>query len=205
MAPSIHWRSGNDVFDAHTAIQPETRDATDNTMQPWIIVVIVLGTLVSTSSIVFLVLYLSRRRRRNKRDNQGPLVWRGHKRGKMSESDRLAAEEIERATMIRKSLASRSSVGTRNSQESGLPDYHQLEQFDREEREERGPIATRDKNNWKEIEAGRERQASVPGIQNTEMGVHPALLPQPQLAIPAPSRAPSPYRGPQPPRLFIPS
>ncbi|KAI1136842.1 hypothetical protein F5Y05DRAFT_88577 [Hypoxylon sp. FL0543] len=205
MAPLIHWRSGDDVFDAHTATQPETRDATDNTMQPWIIVVIVLGTFTSSSLLVFLVLYLSKRRRRSKRDSRDPLGWRGHKRGKMSQADRLAVEEIERATMIRKSLASRSSVATRSSQESGSPDYQQLQEFDRDDREEREPGVPRDNSNWKEVEAGTERQGSIPGVQNTEMGVHPALLPQAQLAIPPLSRAASPYRGPQPPRLFIPS
>ncbi|KAI0139949.1 hypothetical protein F4776DRAFT_662088 [Hypoxylon sp. NC0597] len=123
----------------------------------------------------------------------------------MSESDRLAADEIERSIMIRKSLASRtSSMGARNSQDSGLPNYHQLEEFDREEREEREATASRNESiNWKDLEAGTQRQEFIPGIQNMEMGIHPALL-QPQLAFPAPSRAPSPSRGLQPPRLAIP-
>ncbi|OTA87766.1 hypothetical protein M434DRAFT_399358, partial [Hypoxylon sp. CO27-5] len=137
MAPSIHWRSADDAFDAHTSTERETRNATGQTMQPWTIVAIVLGVLTFTSLVVFLVLYLLKKRRKTGQNNQNPLGWRGHKRGKMSETDRLAAEEIERATMIRKSLASRtSSMGARNSQDSGLPNYHQLEDLDREEHEE---------------------------------------------------------------------
>ncbi|KAI1415531.1 hypothetical protein F5Y13DRAFT_156237 [Hypoxylon sp. FL1857] len=207
MSPSeIQLLLRDDAFDAHTATQPETRNATGGTMESWMIVAIVLAVLIFTSLIVLLALYLSRRRRRIKGPTQNQLSWRGHKRGKMSESDRLAAEEIERTRMIRKSLASRSSsVGERNSQDSGIPIYHQLDQIDREERVEREPVAPSNDTNWKDLEAGTQNQGSTPGVQNTEMGIHPALLSEPQLAFPAPSRSPSPYRGPQPPRLIIPS
>ncbi|KAI1101366.1 hypothetical protein F4804DRAFT_316152 [Jackrogersella minutella] len=204
MAPSIYPRVADDAFDTHLEAQPETREATDGEMEPWLIVVIVLGALILVSLFVFLILHLTRRRKRIAREGyqKTPLKQKGHRRGKMSKSDRLAAEEIERATMIRKSLTSRtSSWGAYSSRESGLSEY-QMEEFDHEEPEEpeeRAPMASRD--NWKELEAGSQ---PIPGVHNTEMGVHPALLPQPQLAFPQPSRGPSPNRGLQPPRLIIP-
>lgn len=171
-------------------------------MSPWLIVIIVIGALIVTTLVVFLALHLVRRRRRRiVQDGQpDPLGLEDFRKRRMSTSDRRAAEEMERATMIRKSLASRASSWSGVSYHTPETSEYQLEELDREEQE---PMAPRD--NWKDIEAGIQGQRAAPGLFDTEIGVHPALLPQPQLAVPQPSRAPSPIRGIQPPQLIIPS
>ncbi|KAI6084460.1 hypothetical protein F4821DRAFT_242897 [Hypoxylon rubiginosum] len=204
MAPSIYRRTGDDTFSTHTTTQPETREAAGQGMSPWLIVIIVLGALVVTTLVVFLARYLVRRRRRIAQDGQkDPLGLEDFRKRRMSTSDRLAAEEMERATMIRKSLASRASSWSGISFQAPETSEYQLEEFEREEQEPQEPVAPR--VNWKEVEAGTQDQRATTGLVDTEIGVHPALLPQPQLAIPQPSRAPSPIRGIQPPQLIIPS
>ncbi|KAI0850621.1 hypothetical protein F5Y00DRAFT_34365 [Daldinia vernicosa] len=202
MAPPLHPREENDAFDAHTvATTSETKD-TGNSMAPWLIAVIVIGVLVVTSLIVFLTLHLTRKRQRIPQEDQPDPLGKDFKKRKMRmrSTDRQAVEEIERATMIRKSLASRTS--SRNSQVWGSTEY-QFQELDQEDREPVAPREPREQSeNWKEFEAGR---GPVPGVQDTQMGIHPALLPQPQLAVPPTSRTPSPSRGPPPPRLIIPS
>ncbi|KAI1655203.1 hypothetical protein F4813DRAFT_184176 [Daldinia decipiens] len=202
MAPPLHQREGNDAFDAHTVATPEAGD-TGNSMAPWLIAVIVIGVLVVASLIVILTLHLTRKRQRIPQEDQADPLGKEFKKRKMRSTDRQAVEEIERATMIRKSLASRTS--SRNSQVWGSSEY-QFQELDQEDRE---PVAPREPKeqteqgeNWKEFEAG---QIPIPGVQDTQMGIHPALLPQPQLAVRPPPRTPSPSRGPQPPRLIIPS
>ncbi|KAI1214257.1 uncharacterized protein F4807DRAFT_119127 [Annulohypoxylon truncatum] len=206
MSPILYPRTADDVFDTQIDSPPEAREATTNgnTMEPWLIVVIVIGALILTSLSVFLIIHFSRRRQRIVHHvYQDPLSQKVRHKRNRSETDRLAAEEIERAAMIRKSLASRtSSWGGNSLRESGISDY-QMDEFDRPSQEERQPMAPRE--NWKELEAGAQGGRATPGVHDTEMGIHPALLPQPQLAFPQPSRGPSPIRGPQPPRLIIPS
>ncbi|KAI1467726.1 uncharacterized protein F4812DRAFT_406908 [Daldinia caldariorum] len=191
MAPPLHRRDGNDAFDAYTVGASETKDAS-NSMARWLIAVIIIGVLGVTFLVVFLVLYVTRRRQRLQ-DQTDPLG-KGFKKRRLNPRDRQAMEEIERATMIRKSLASRTS--SRNSQVWGSTEY-QFQELDQEDRSE--PAAPAE--NWKEFEAG---QRPVPGVQDTQMGIHPAFLQQPQLTVPPPPRTPSPSRGPQPPRLMIP-
>ncbi|KAI1397173.1 hypothetical protein F4819DRAFT_472935 [Hypoxylon fuscum] len=192
MAPSLHRRAGDDASNTHTS-RSETRDTAGVPMSPWLIIVIVIGALIVTALVAFLVLYLVKRRRRVASEGQvDPLGRHDLRKKKLNATDRVAAEEMERAIMIRKSLASRSSWTTNGSRMSGTSEY-QLEEFDREEREPTAP-----KDNWKELEAGSQEQRVTPGVHDTQMGVHPALLrqpqPQPQLAVPQPSRAPSPMR-----------
>ncbi|KAI8962931.1 hypothetical protein F5Y11DRAFT_346959 [Daldinia sp. FL1419] len=206
MAPPLRLRNGNDAPNAQTNAASETRDAS-NPMAPWLIAVIVVGVLVVASLIVLLALHLTRKRQKVPQEDQVDPLGKGFKKRKMRSRDRQAMEEIERATMIRKSLASRTS--SRNSQVWGSTEY-QFQELDQEDRErEPEPVVPREPTeptepgeNWKEFEAG---QGPVPGVQDTQMGVHPALLPQPQLAVPSTPRTPSPSRGPQPPRLIIPS
>ncbi|KAI1804875.1 hypothetical protein F4811DRAFT_552369 [Daldinia bambusicola] len=192
MAPSLHRRDGNGAFDANAMGASESRDI-GNSMAPWLIAVIIIGVLAVTSLIVFLVLYITRRRQRLQA--QPDPLGKGIKKLRLNPRDRRAVEEIERATMIRKSLASRAS--SRNSQVWGSTEY-QFQELDQEDRSEPAAPAA----NWKAFEAGR---TSVPGVQDTQMGIHPALLPQRQLTVPPPPRTPSPSRRPQSPRLIIPS
>ncbi|XXG98932.1 hypothetical protein Hte_005264 [Hypoxylon texense] len=209
MAPSLYRRTGDDAFSAHTSTQPVTRNTTGQVMSPWLIVIIVIGALIVLSLVAFLALHLVRRRRRQiaQNDEKDPLGLEDFRKRRMSTSDRLAAEEMERATMIRKSLASRASSWSGVSYRTPETSEYQLEELDREEQgqeeREREPTAPRD--NWKEIEAGIPSQRPASGLFETDIGVHPALLPQPRLAVPQPSRAPSPIRGIQPPQLIIPS
>ncbi|KAI1453111.1 hypothetical protein F4805DRAFT_444749 [Annulohypoxylon moriforme] len=209
MSPALHPRTADDVFDTQTDSLPESRETatTGNTMEPWLIVVIVIGALILTSLFVFLIVHFTRKRRQTAHHvYQDPFGRKDRHRRNMSETDRLAAEEIERATMIRKSLASRtSSWGGNSLRDSGISDI-QMDEFGRQSQEERQPMApSAPGENWKELEAGGQGSIATPGVHNTEMGIHPALLPQPQLAFPQPSRGPSPIRGTPPPRLIIPS
>ncbi|KAI0882923.1 uncharacterized protein GGS22DRAFT_169082 [Annulohypoxylon maeteangense] len=210
MSPALYPRTANDAFDAQLDSPPESREAatTGTTMEPWLIIVIVVGALILTSLFVFLLIHFTRKRRRTVHHvYQDPFGRKDRHRRNMSETDRQAAEEIERAAMIRKSLASRtSSWGGNSLRYSGISDY-QMDEFGRQSQEEHQPMAPMmpPRENWKELEAGTQGSGVTPGVHNTEMGIHPALLPQPQLAFPQPSRGPSPNRGPQPPRLIIPS
>ncbi|KAI0172220.1 hypothetical protein GGR52DRAFT_459413 [Hypoxylon sp. FL1284] len=203
MAPSLYRRAGDNALSAHTSARLEARDDGASTaINPWLIVVIVIGSLAVTTSVALLVFYFVRRRRlRIAQDGQIDPLGRGNlrKRG-MSTSDRLAAEEMERATMIRKSLASRASSWSGVSSSAPETSEYHMEELDRDEHE-----ATTHGNNWKEFEAGSQHQGTVHEPFDTEMGVHPALLPQPQLSVPQPPRAASPMRGIQPPHLIIPS
>ncbi|KAI1370639.1 hypothetical protein F4677DRAFT_346639 [Hypoxylon crocopeplum] len=195
MAPSLLRRTDDDVFNTQTISQPETRANTGVAMIPWLIVVIIVGVLIVTGLVVFLVLCYTGKWRRTARDSQAnPPSRQKFRRRKMSTTDRQAAEEMERAIMIRKSLASRSSSWSN----TGASDYKLVEL----QREESDPMAPR--ANWKDEEAGMPGSRTSLAIRDIEMGVHPALLPQPQLAIPQPSRAPSPARGVKPPPLIIP-
>ncbi|KAL7628413.1 hypothetical protein AAE478_002615 [Parahypoxylon ruwenzoriense] len=199
MAPSLLYRrAGDDAFSAHTTAQYETRGTTGVEIAPWLIVVIVIAVLIVTALVVFLVLYLVRRKQRLAQEEViDPLGRKDVRKRKMSSADRQAAEDAERAIMIRKSLASRTSLSTRNSRMSRTSLY-QLEEFDHHqdrEPEEQEPMAPPPKDNWKEWEAGIQGRSATPGVEDVGFGVHPALLPHPQLAIPEPSRGPSPIRG----------
>ncbi|KAI1776676.1 hypothetical protein F4818DRAFT_411382 [Hypoxylon cercidicola] len=193
MAPSLYRRTGDGAFIAHVPPQLEKRNATGGSTSPWLIVIIVIGALIVTILVVFLTLHLARKRRRIAQDGQIDLLGLEElKKHGMSTSDRQAAEEMERAIMIRKSLASRASSWSGVSDQTPETSEYQPEELDREEREPE-PMATRE--NWKEFEAGAQSQRAAPGLFDAEIGVHPALLPQPQLAVPQPSRAPSLIRG----------
>ncbi|KAI2616141.1 hypothetical protein GGS26DRAFT_454286 [Hypomontagnella submonticulosa] len=204
MAPAIYRRDTDDVFTTQSDI------GSGDTMQPWLIAVIILGVLIVVSLVVVLVLYLTRKRQRTSSEDQGSSLGRpSFKKRKTSSADRQAAEELERATMIRKSLASRTSSRTSGVWENENEDYP-LEELDREESAPAPapapvPEPRPSRDNWKEFEAGAQSQGAIPGVHNTEMGIHPALLPQSHLAVPEPSRAPSPIRGTTPPRLIIPT
>ncbi|KAI0380636.1 hypothetical protein F5Y04DRAFT_257118 [Hypomontagnella monticulosa] len=200
MAPSLYRRNTNDGF----TTTPSDIESGD-TMQPWLIAVIVIGVLIAVSLVVVLALYLTRKRQRGSSDDEGGSLRRpSFKKRKTSSADRQAAEELERATMIRKSLASRTSSRTSHTWER---EDNELEELDREGSAPApapAPEPKPSRDNWKEFEAGAQSsQGVIPGVHNTAMGIHPALLPQSHLAIPEPSRAPSPIRNTTPPRLVI--
>ncbi len=179
----------------------------DASVRPLTIVVIVLLVLLTVVLSVLVILHFVRKRQRaaqGEYQQPGPFISQPSfktKSRKMSASDRVVAEEMERAIMIRKSLASRASSGSSTVSRTSRTSVYRLEELDRQERE--GLAAKRE--SWKEEEAGILPMRPTPGIHDTQLGVHPALLPQPQLAFPPPSRSPSPLRGIKPPQLYIPS
>ncbi|KAI1075569.1 hypothetical protein F5B20DRAFT_559449 [Whalleya microplaca] len=213
MAPALLYRR---LENGPSSPQLKPRDGSEVVRNPWLIIVIVIGILVIATLIVLLVVHQIRRRRFAKKEDQQhiePLGRRGLGVGlgrrKMSVADIRAVEERERATMIRKSLASRTSTtfSTRSSRLSEMSQY-ELAGVDEQEREqEQEPVAPR--LDWKEYEAGVPSERAHPAIRGVAIQEHPALS-SPRLSVPQPSRAPSPVRGvvppvrnPPPPHLSI--
>ncbi|KAI5862535.1 hypothetical protein GGS23DRAFT_597336 [Durotheca rogersii] len=159
---------------------------------PWLIAVVVIGAAIAVTLVLLLVMYLIRRKRRLAQEKgQDPLGRKGLKKHKMTPMDQRAAEEAERTTMIRKSLASRNSLSTNNSRgptpELPSEDFYQAEAGERE------PMAPRNGDQWKEWEATAQSRYSIAShFRDVDLGVHPALLPQPQLAVLEPLRGTSP-------------
>src|SRR6188474_2434371 len=105
MAPAITQRDGVLPSD------PESRVATDNNYTPWLIVLIVLGSL--GLSFIFIYLVVDRFRSKQYRETlqKDPSLTRAEhrRRRKMNALEREEEEELQRSFMIRKSLATRSS------------------------------------------------------------------------------------------------
>ncbi|KAI5926258.1 hypothetical protein F4810DRAFT_656119 [Camillea tinctor] len=127
----------------------------------------------------------------------------------MNQGDRLEADEMERAIMIRKSLASRTS--NRHSQNSSMmmmpPDHRLMEISD--EVAEKASL----REDWKDREAGlqverekeKEKEKENPRTPDSETcpPQHPMFYP-PRLPVPTASRSPSPVRGVLPSRKNTP-
>ncbi|KAI2610515.1 hypothetical protein GGR54DRAFT_369491 [Hypoxylon sp. NC1633] len=188
MAPSIYRRGEVDTISTQTT-QPEESSANGVVASPWLIIVfIVVGVLVVVAVFEFFVFRYVRRRRAIARANGADPLGRPKLRvRKMSARDQHASEEMERAMMIRKSLASRNSSWSTSS--FGGAEYQQV---DREDSEALAPRET-----------GPYGPRATPGVYNLEMGIHPAFLPHPPLALPPRSRAPP--QGVKPPLIIIPA
>jgi hypothetical protein len=172
------------------------QSASENTAQsatdPWLIVVIITGLLIIATLGVFMLAHcikLRRKRARSMRPGQ-PMSSLYMRNRKLSSADIHRIEEQERNMMIRKSLASRTSIVASSpvSQVSFASDNHGDEPS-----EEPGETVSL-REDWKAWEARvqSERKISSPaGVVGLDQ--HPAFAPH--LSIPQPIRMPSPIRG----------
>ncbi|KAI1636737.1 hypothetical protein F4809DRAFT_371525 [Biscogniauxia mediterranea] len=197
--------------------QTTNNNSNDNSgplVDPWVIVVIVVGTLLVVSLVsVIAILYSRSRRRKQEVKHADPISHEYSRRRKMNQADRLEADEMERAIMIRKSLASRTS--NRHSQNSSMmmpPDLRLMEISD--EAAEKASL----REDWKDREAGlqterekykeKEKEKENPRTPDSEPPhsqhqQHPMFFP-PRLPVPTASRSPSPVRSVLPPRKNTP-
>jgi hypothetical protein len=142
----------------------------------WMIAPIVGGLVFVVLAVVFVVFKCLRRRNFNRAKQSDPFLTprEFHRRRKMSAADRLEEAEEQRNIMIRKSLASRSSLLKRNSQSEVSEVSMDDDEF---------PTSLRD--DWKEWEARVYREQGV----STER--HPSIYyegpPVPEPAITRPS------------------
>jgi hypothetical protein len=193
MAPLLSSRN-EDVVVRHEARQSDSiLTASTGGLSLWAILFIVLGVITLLSVIGFAVAcWLGRRKRLAASDvSADPL--RGETRNRncdrhVSESKRQILEEQQRAELIQKSLASRSS--SRQDRNSQLMDGQWLPE----------PVRTSEadslRDDWKEYEARLEWERTRPG-QTPDMQLHPALshsISEPPLAL-SPPRSISPGRS----------
>ncbi|ORY56617.1 uncharacterized protein BCR38DRAFT_450738 [Pseudomassariella vexata] len=207
MAPAVGRRY--DLFapqDKRTHVL-QARNEMAVPLNPWMMILIIIGVFLVVILVVFVALYFARKRRRAREleAQADPMAIRreGFRRRKPSAADQAEAEELERSVMIRKSLASRaSSYSIGSSRILNSPrNSHLLDDIPAEEAEgETGGL----NEDWKEWEARVRKQRT-----NSLGQGHPALSPPlEQLAIPQQSRGPSPATmvapGRSSPRLPLP-
>ncbi|KAI1334927.1 hypothetical protein F5Y15DRAFT_262767 [Xylariaceae sp. FL0016] len=186
------------------SVSQQSRGA-NGTSDPWLIVLIIIGVLVVTTLVALLIVYHARSRIWKQEVRQANPISRfdTRRRRKISAADRQRADDLERAMIIRKSLASRSSISfsARSSRVSAISDYPLIELS-----REKEPILPRD--DWKEWEAQMQNQREDAGLNRPASLEHPALMCH--ISLPKPSRSPSPARGTiqprratPPPQLFV--
>ncbi|KAM0806669.1 hypothetical protein AB5N19_07006 [Seiridium cardinale] len=173
MAPHLQSKR-EDAFN-HDSQTKQAKDGDEKvaTLSPWVIVAIIIGVLLVVTIAVFVVLYFLRRRRVARETQQLPVISNVdavvHRRRKMSVAERREAEDLERSIMIRKSLASRttlSSIGSRDSRlfesarSSRVPEY----ELPIQSTQQRG------ENEWKEWEAGVSSDRRAGGPADTKAG-----------------------------------
>ncbi|KAI1161747.1 hypothetical protein F5B18DRAFT_423914 [Nemania serpens] len=172
----------------------------DGGIDPWLAVVIGIGVLIVTTLAVFLLVHYiksRRRQRRGFRPVQAISSGYSHKRNSNSTSQ-PEVWDMERDMMIRKSLASRSSliitppVPQASSSSSSSPSSPDEEHPQRPAPGEQVETTSL-RDDWKAWEAQmrEERRSSHPGGLGLDQ--HPAFASH--LSIPQPTRMLSPSRG----------
>ncbi|KAI0425224.1 hypothetical protein F5Y09DRAFT_111052 [Xylaria sp. FL1042] len=178
---------------------PKTGQTTSESLapasvDPWMVVVIVVGSLIVATLAIFMCAHYIKSRR-GRRDGFQPMEEMKspypQKRRRPGTVDRQSAEDVERDMMIRKSLASRTSLTASDpvSQVSSVSTGgYQLAHPLGDESEMTGL-----KEDWKAWEASvqSERRSSTPG--GVGLDQHPAFAPY--LSVPQPTRMASPARG----------
>ncbi|KAI0163753.1 hypothetical protein BJ166DRAFT_300645 [Pestalotiopsis sp. NC0098] len=173
----------------------------DLSLSTWTIVAIIIAVLVVASIVAFTVLYVMRRKRSPKEDL--PIISSRHqvdrKRKTMTPEERQQAEETERSLMIRKSLASRSTLHSIASRDTHMLDTARSSRVVDDDDDEHPDVPELPTivGNWKEWEAQvqADRTNSRPGELSTGGETHPALVQELEdLQIPAQTRTTSPAR-----------
>ncbi|KAI1196760.1 hypothetical protein F5X97DRAFT_304271 [Nemania serpens] len=164
-------------------------------IDPWLAVVIGIGVLIVTTLAVFMLVHhikSCQRQRRGFRPVQTISSAYSHKRNSSSTSQ-PEMWDLERDMMIRKSLASRSSLTTTppvsQPSSSSSPEGEHPPQLAPGEQAETTSL----RDDWKAWEARmlEERRSSHPGGLGLDQ--HPAFASH--LSVPQPTRMPSPTRG----------
>ncbi|KAI1182002.1 hypothetical protein F5B17DRAFT_221662 [Nemania serpens] len=188
--------------------QPDYADgknASPGTIDPWLAVVIGIGTLIVTTLAVFMIIHCIKSRQRQRRGFRPVQTISSafsHKRNSSSTSQ-PEIWDLERDMMIRKSLASRSSLTatspvcqtssspppSSSSSSSSSSDGEHPPQLAPGEQVETTSL----RDDWKAWEARvlEERRSSHPGGLGLDQ--HPAFASH--LSVPQPTRMPSPTRG----------
>ncbi|KAI1856343.1 uncharacterized protein JN550_013829 [Neoarthrinium moseri] len=172
----------------------------DLSLSTWTIVAIIIAVLVVASIVAFTALYVMRRRRSPKEDL--PIISSRHqvdrKRKTMTPEERQQAEETERSFMIRKSLASRSTLHSIASRDTHMLDTARSSRVvDDDDEHPEVPELPTIVGDWKEWEAQAQagRTNSRPGELSAGGETHPALVQELEdLQIPAQIRTSSPSR-----------
>ncbi|KAI1746730.1 hypothetical protein F4782DRAFT_474683 [Xylaria castorea] len=164
----------------------------ETTVDPWLIVVIVAGSLIIVTLAGVLLAHYIRSRRKLGKGLFHPVekvrsVSFSRKRNSDAAADRQKIEDLERDMMIRKSLASRPASASFPTSQP-LNDGNDRPE-DVEEREEMTSL----REDWKAWEARvqTERGTAHPG--DVRLDRHPAFAPY--LSVPQPTRMPSPHHG----------
>ncbi|KAI1109799.1 hypothetical protein F5Y14DRAFT_390393 [Nemania sp. NC0429] len=166
-------------------------------IDPWLAAVIGVGILIIATLAVFMLIHCiksRRRQRRGFRPVQPMSSVYSHKRNSSSASQ-PEVWDLERDMMIQKSLASRSSlVGTSPVPQTSPPPPPPPDGENPSQLAPREQVETTSlRDDWKAWEARMrdERRSSHPGGLGLDQ--HPAFAPH--LAVPQPTRMPSPTRG----------
>jgi hypothetical protein len=186
----------------------------DPALSSWTIVAIIIAVLVVLSTIAFTVLYVMRRKRISKEAPKDLPVISGRqqvirRRKAMTAAERRAAEETERSLMIRKSLASRStlhSVASRDTQILDTARSSCVVDGDDEQHIEIPELPTTS-GDWKEWEAQAQTDRRHTRLRELSVGreSHPAFAQELEdLPAPAQTRSPSPSRELKGPRQLLP-
>ncbi|KAI1271478.1 hypothetical protein F5Y07DRAFT_344090 [Xylaria sp. FL0933] len=200
MGRLLYFRRDEDASNtAPVAFIPKTDASTRESIapasvDPWMITVIVVGILIVATLVIFMVVHYVKSRRRQRAGFQPVEKMSSHypqKRRRPGAADRQSAEDVERDMMIRKSLASKTSLMATDpvSQVSSVSsrEYHLAHPLGGESEN------TSLKEDWKAWEARMqtERRTSHPG--GVGLDQHPAFASY--LSVPQPTRMASPVRG----------
>jgi len=176
--PNILVRQQVAVNSTDAASAPSTTSSGVQ-VKPWVIAVIVTGSVLVVAVCVFFIVRFVRRRNYRRAQALEPFLSpkEFQRRRKMSEADKMEEAEVQRSILIRKSLASRSSLLNRNSQSVASnysldPDYDELPD---------GGF----KMEWKEFEARATRERNSSGERHPS--VYYADGEVPDLSIPEPT------------------
>ncbi|TGJ82214.1 hypothetical protein E0Z10_g6562 [Xylaria hypoxylon] len=162
-------------------------------VDPWMIVVIVVGILIIVTLAMFMcVHYIKSRRRRPAGFQRVKEMSSIHsQKRRLGLVERQTVGDPERDMMIRKSLASRVSLTSSEpiSQVSSVSsqEYHLSDPL-----ESQGEITSL-REDWKEWEARLQSERRTSNPRGVGLDQHPAFAPY--LSVPQPTRMPSPARG----------
>jgi hypothetical protein len=173
--------------------QSEVEDTTSS-LRMWIIAAVVAGIILVGVTLAFVLSHQYNKRRRYRRVQAlEPSLTRDEffKKRRMTAAEMFREEEERRRHIIRKSLASRSSTHSLQSESSAAT----VDRIHREVTEMERQRSIRLKEDWKRWEARERRERIVSG------GTHPAASAAggvPILAIPSPAKHRSQGRVSQP-------
>ncbi|KAI0398383.1 hypothetical protein F5Y17DRAFT_1290 [Xylariaceae sp. FL0594] len=195
-----------DIQTRPMATGTNNKKAAPTRIDPWLVVVIIMGVLIVLTLAVFMLAYhLKARRRRAKshlkeEDEKTGLPYLMKK--SLSSVDRHKTEEQEREMMIRKSLAERPSPtdGAEASRVSQTSSHSSSPPT--EGPEEHGVQTTTLREDWKAWEAGIQTERKVSTSGGIGLEQHPAFAKH--LSNAGPPRPPLPIRGVAQSRLYQP-